>query len=157
MEQLVDPKFPGRGIVGLCYTSNKSARQVQDVLIVSKWRYWEFIALSTLHWAEDLGIVENAGLVMAAAYEPKKGSGEIFSQHLTRCREIVGDKLWFLVPGIGTQGGFIAETVRASFVGYGSIAINSSSDIIFASSGEDFAEAAAKKAQQLRDSIRACM
>lgn len=149
MEFLVNKSYPGRAIVGLCYTSNPSAREVQDVKMADETPYWEFMAKTILKWAEELGVVENAGLVMAAAYENPKGSGKIFSEHLKRCREIVGDKLWFLIPGIGTQGGFIKETVRASFTGFGSIAINSSSDIIFASSGEDFAEAAAEKAEQL--------
>ena len=89
---------------------------------------------------------------MAAAYQI---GGIIYSYHLSYVREeIVGDKLWFLIPGVGTQGGFIEETVKAAYVGAGSIAINSSSGIIFASSGEDFAQAAAKKAKALRDQIR---
>ncbi|MFH1367321.1 MAG: orotidine-5'-phosphate decarboxylase [Patescibacteria group bacterium] len=154
MEYLVDNKnYPGRAIVGLCYTSNPSAREVQDVRMEDGRYYWELIAEKTLKWAEDLGIVDNAGLVMAAAYEHPKGTGNISSYHLLRCREIVGDKLWFLIPGIGTQGGFIEETVKAAYTGPGSIAINSSSGIIFASQDNDFAEAAAQKAKELRDEI----
>lgn len=154
MEYLVNKNCLGRALVGLCYTSNPSARETQDVKLADGRHYWEFMAMTILSWAESLGVVENAGLVMAAAFENSKGSGNIFSEHLTRCREIVGDKLWFLIPGVGTQGGYIAETVRAAFAGYGSIAINSSSEINFASSGEDFADAAAEKARQLRDAIR---
>lgn len=157
MEHLVDRDHLGRALVGLCYTSNPSARQVQDVKMHDGRAYWELIAETTLAWAEELGVVENAGLVMAAAYEKPKGSGEIFSEHLTRCREIVGGKLWFLIPGVGTQGGYVAETVRAAYEGLGSIVINSSSGIIFASDGEDFAEAAGKKAKELRDAIREAM
>ena len=84
---------------------------------------------------------------MAAAYENPKVSGNIYSKHLRKCRQTVGDKLWFLIPGVGTQGGFIAETINDAYVGPGSIAINSSSEINFASAGEDFAEAAAEKAR----------
>lgn len=61
--------------------------------------------------------------------------------------------MWFLIPGIGTQGGFIEETVKHSYAGPGSIAINSSSGIIFASQEDDFMEAAAMKARELRDQI----
>ena len=155
MEQLVDKNHPERAIVGLCYTSNPSAREIQDLHLVNGFPLWESIAWKTVLWANELGITKNAGLVMAAAYEKTKGSGYIYSEHLTRCREIVGDKLWFLIPGIGTQGGFITETVRAAFRGPGSIAINSSSGITDASSGTDFAEAAGAKACELRDQIRA--
>ncbi len=157
MEYLVDKGHMGRAIVSLCYTSNSSARQVQDVKLDDGRYYWEFIAQTVLKWAEDLGVVENAGLVMAAAYENPKGSGKIFSEHLSKGREIVGDKLWFLIPGIGTQGGAIAETVKTGFTGYGSVAINSSSGITFASSGGDYAEAAGEKAKELRDAIRSSM
>ncbi|MFA6587503.1 MAG: orotidine-5'-phosphate decarboxylase [Patescibacteria group bacterium] len=157
MEFLVDKSYPGRAIVGLCYTSNPSAREVQNLLIDNRMPLWEVIAIMTFQWAKDLGILENAGLVMAAAYEEPKGSGHIYDRHLIRCREIVGDKLWFLIPGIGNQGGFIEQTVKAAYIGPGSIAINSSSDIIFASTGEDYAQAAVNKAKALRDAIRATM
>jgi len=156
MEFLINKeKYPGRALVGLCYTSNKSAREVQDVKLADGRLYWEFMAETILKWAEELGVVDDAGLVMAAAHKDPSDPAKIFSYHLTRVREIVGNKLWFLIPGIGTQGGFVEETVRASFTGPGSIAINSSSGITFASSSEDFAEAAARKAQKLRDQIRA--
>jgi orotidine-5'-phosphate decarboxylase len=158
MSQLVDKDNFGRAIVGLCYTSNPSAREVQDVLLADGRVYWEFIAERTLAWAEELGVVEDAGLVMAAAYELQKGSGEIFSQHLTRGREIVGDKMWYLIPGVGTQEGFIKETVKASYNGAGSIAINSSSGITTKSLGPDFAEASSNEsqrlAQQMFDALR---
>lgn len=154
MEQLVDEDNLGRAIVGLCYTSNKSVREIQDVKLADGRHYWEFVAETILHWAWQLGITYDAGLVMAAAYEIKKGSGEIFSWHLSRGREIVGDKLWFLIPGIGTQQGFIEETVKAAYAGPGSIAINSSSGITFASMGPDFAKAVAGAAFDLWKQIR---
>ncbi|MFA5986784.1 MAG: orotidine-5'-phosphate decarboxylase [Parcubacteria group bacterium] len=155
MKPLFDPAHPGRAIVGLCYTSNPEAREVQDVLLADGRQYWEFIAKTILRWAWEIGVNENAGLVMAAAYETFKGSGEIFSEHLSKCRQIVGSGLWFLIPGVGTQGGFVEETIKAAYAGPGSIAINSSSDIIFASSGDDYAEASGKKSQILCDQIRA--
>lgn len=154
MEFFADQNHTERSIVGLCYTSNSSAREIQNQKLESGEYLWEFIAKRTLAWANDLGITENAGLVMAAAYEEEKGSGKIKTDHLTRCREIVGDKFWFLIPGVGAQGGFAKETVQASFAGFGSIAVNSSSDINFASSGFDFAEAAAQKAKELHEELQ---
>lgn len=150
MQFLVDQKNLGRAIVGLCYTSNPSARETQDVLLGDGRRYWEFMADTTFRWAKDLGIVEDAGLVMAAAYElPPKGSGNIYSEHLLRCRQIVGNHLWFLVPGIGAQGGFIEKTIEDAYLGYGSMAINSSSGITFKSMDTDYAKAAGKEASDL--------
>lgn len=145
----------GKALVGLCYTSNPDAREIQDIRLDDESLLWEYIAEKTIGWAEDLGVLADAGLVMAAAHETKKGSGEITSRHLSVGREIVGDTMWFLIPGIGTQGGEITETVQTAFCGPGSIAINSSSGIIFASQGEDYAASAANEAMKLRDQIRA--
>lgn len=153
MAALVDKeKWAGKGLVGLCYTSNPDARQVQDFYVagamigVEGCFLWEYFAQWILEWAEQLNVLEDTGLVMAAAYNPNKDLPEIHSRHLTRCRKIVGGKLWFLIPGIGAQGGFIEETVRTAYAGPGSIAINSSSDIIF---NKD----PAAKAKQLCDAI----
>lgn len=155
LTQLVDPKNPERAIVGLCYTSNPSAREVQDVRIVGGEHYWEFMAKSILRWAKEAGAIKNAGLVMAAAY--KDQSSQTTSFHLKRVRQIVGDEMWFLIPGVGAQGGLIEETVKASFTGYGSIAINSSSGITTKSLGPDYAEAAAEEAKKLMNQMAAAI
>lgn len=146
-----------KALVGLCYTSNPDAREVQDVSLANGQFYWQFIAERTRVWARELRVQENAGLVMAAAYEWPKGSGHILSRHLISCRQIVGVDMWFLIPGVGAQGGAVEATVQAAHRGPGSIAINSSSEIDFASSGTDFAEAAAGKAEELRDQINAAL
>ncbi|MEA2007057.1 MAG: orotidine-5'-phosphate decarboxylase [Patescibacteria group bacterium] len=159
MEHFVDTSARWRSIVGLCYTSNSAAREVQDIVIEDGRYLWERIAELMLGWAKDLEVDENAGLVMAAAYEKEKGSGEVFSWHLSRCREIVSDRMWFLIPGIGAQEGFARQTVLNSGVdgkkaGPGEVAINSSSKIDFASDGEDYAEAAGVEVETLMNQIR---
>lgn len=147
----------GKGIVGVCYTSNPDARAIQDLLVSVEGNLvplWEVIAGNVLQWSKELGVVGNAGLVMAAAYEDPNKKGQIYSYHLVRGREIVGDDLWFLIPGVGAQGGYVEETVQACFRGSGSIAINSSSGITNVSQEDDYAQAAAGAAEELRDQIR---
>lgn len=154
MKELVDKTNPGTAIVGLCYTSNPSARQVQDVILQDGRRYWEFIAECTLEWAADFDVLADAGLVMAAAHPlSKKEPEKIVSEHLVKGRKIVDDDLWFLIPGIGTQGGFVEETTRTAYQGPGSIAVNSSSGIIFAGSDSKFTQAAEDKAMELKEQI----
>lgn len=60
----------------------------------------------------------------------------------------------FLIPGIGTEGGDLEKTLKYApdKNGRGMI-INSGSAIIFASSGEDFAQAARFKALELHNQI----
>jgi orotidine-5'-phosphate decarboxylase len=93
MEYLVSKEHPGRAIVGLCYTSNKSARETQDVRLANGQAYWEFMARTIHKWAKELGVVADAGLVMAAAHKDPRDSKKIFSFHLSHVRKIVGNEL----------------------------------------------------------------
>ena len=70
-------------------------------------------------------------------------------------RALAGD-LPLLVPGIGAQGGDIDAAVAAGATpdGFGMV-VNSSRAILYASEGEDFAEAAAAAALATRDALRA--
>ena len=69
---------------------------------------------------------------------------------LARIREITGD-MPFLVPGVGAQGGDVAALMAAGQGG--SLIINSSRAVLYASSAEDFAEAARATAIATRDEI----
>ena len=62
-------------------------------------------------------------------------------------REFCPDN-FFLVPGVGAQGGSAEEVIAGGANSKGGLLINSSRGIIYSSSGEDFAEAA--KAAALR-------
>jgi len=150
MEFFAEKTKPETAIVGLAYTSNPSAREMQEVRLPDGRQYWEYVAGNIFRWSQELGITANAGLVMAAAY---KRENKTYAWHLWRGRRIVGDALWFLIPGIGTQGGYIEETIEKAYAGPGSVAINSSSEIIFASQEQNFALAAGKKARELQNQI----
>lgn len=146
LESLIDKKHMGRALVGLGRTSNLDGWEVQDRVGVDGLTTWEFMVDRIRAWSKELGVLADAGVVMGAAHKDQKDPSKIYSAHLSRARELVGDDLWFLIPGIGTQGGFIKETIKAAYVGPGSIAINSSSGIILA-------DHPAGAAEELRDSI----
>jgi orotidine-5'-phosphate decarboxylase len=58
------------------------------------------------------------------------------------------------VPGVGAQGGDVAAAVRAGRTEDGlGMVLNSSRGIIYAGSGEGFADAARAAARTLRDEI----
>jgi orotidine-5'-phosphate decarboxylase len=75
----------------------------------------------------------------------------VYVEHLQRAREITGKDVLFLEPGIGTQGGFTEETIRASWTGPGSILPSASSAITQASLESDFAYRAKQAAQEIHD------
>ncbi len=74
--------------------------------------------------------------------------GATYPTELADVRSIVGD-MPLLVPGVGAQGGNAATVMQhgASANGRGLI-VSSSRAILYASSGDDFAEAARAEAQR---------
>lgn len=153
LKSLVSPEYPGRALVGLGRTSNAEAWEVQDAKMEDGRPYWEFMVGRLLAWSEEFGVLEDAGVVMGAAYPDPTDATKIYSEHLYRARGIIGDKMWELIPGIGTQGGAIKETVQAAYIGPGTIAVNSSSAITNVTMEANFAEASAAAAKNLRDEM----
>ena len=72
---------------------------------------------------------------------------------LKEVRRIV-PKHFLLVPGVGAQGGSLEEVCKNGFVeGEAGLLINASRSIIYASKGEDFAEAAAAEARRMQQQM----
>lgn len=138
-----------KGVIVLCRTSNKGAIEFQDLTIAQfngnpgcpKFTpLYQFVAKQIAQSWNGNG---NCLLVVGATY-PKE---------LAEIREIVGD-MPILIPGIGAQGGDIEKTIKAGKDSRGmGMIINSSRGIIFASSGEDFAEAARRETLKLNEEI----
>lgn len=130
-----------KGIIVLAKTSNPGAGEFQDLLVGPKQEpLYQVVAR---HVSEQWNTNGNCGIVIGATYP----------QDLSKARAIVGD-MPILIPGIGAQGGAIAETVTAgkNSKGQGMI-INAARSIIFASHGDDFAQAARAATTRLRDEI----
>ena len=80
-------------------------------------------------------------------------AGATFPEELGEIRRIVGDTP-LLVPGIGAQGGDVEKVMKNGVDNNGNgLIITSSRGIIYASSGDDFAEAARQATISLRDTI----
>ena len=62
-----------------------------------------------------------------------------------------------LVPGVGAQGGSLAEVVQHGITSEIGLLVNSSRGILYASQGEDFAAAAAAQAQALQAEMEQLM
>lgn len=67
-------------------------------------------------------------------------------------REICPDN-FFLVPGVGAQGGTVSEVVRYGMNRHCGLLVNSSRGVIYAGKGEGFAEASAAAAKALADEM----
>jgi len=123
----------------LCRTSNSSARDFQDIKSKDIPLY-QTVANKIRDW-NSYG---NCGAVVGATYPDE----------LKIIREILGEDIPILIPGIGVQGGDVESTVKHGTNKEGEMAIIvSSRSIIYAGKDQQFAEAAGKAASSLRDEI----
>ena len=132
--------YKEKGIIVLCKMSNAGSGEFQDLEIDSKKLYAHVAEQVKNDWNSD----GNCLLVVGATHPSE----------LAEVRSIVGDDMVLLVPGLGAQGGDAEATLKAGLNANGDgLIINSSRAILYASDGEDFAEAAAKAALKARDEI----
>jgi len=128
-----------KGVVILCRTSNPGSRDLQDRLIGARKLYQVVAELAAQRWNSR----GNCLLIVGATYP-----GD-----LAEVRALVGN-MPLLVPGVGAQGGDVAQVVQNGQTERGTgLIISSSRAILYASSGEDFASAARAATQQLRGQI----
>jgi orotidine-5'-phosphate decarboxylase len=134
-------RFADKGVVVLCKTSNPGSAELQDLKLEAGHPLFLEVAERA---ARDWNTNHNLSLVVGATYP----------RELAEVRRRVGD-MPLLVPGIGAQGGDLEATLKAGLRpdGWG-LLINSSRGILYASSGEDFAEAAGRAARELS---KACL
>jgi orotidine-5'-phosphate decarboxylase len=137
-------KHAGKGVIILCRTSNPGGSDLQFLNVSPDGEpiYLHVAKLAAKQW-------NTSGQISLVV-------GATFPDEIAKVRAIVGE-MPLLIPGIGAQGGDIDATVKAGSIpnqpGTGMM-INSSRAILYASSGNDFAEAARKVAIATRDALR---
>ena len=131
-------KDPNQGVFVLAVTSNAGAKDFQYLTVKGKPLY-EHVIGRVKKW----NTAKNCGLVVGAT-RPRE---------LKRVRSLAPE-MPLLIPGVGAQGGDLRLAVRYGCDKRGEMAIvNSSRSIIYASSGEDFAEQARNAAMAMREEM----
>lgn len=140
----------GKGAFLLCRTSNPGGDDLQNQRLASvegQPLLYEHVArLAQGPW----NLNGQLGLVVGATYPAE----------IERVRELA-PTLPLLIPGVGAQGGDAVATVKAGWranadgSSAGSVIVNSSRAVLYASSGEDHAAAARQVAMQTRDTLEA--
>ena len=135
---------PEKGAFIWCRGSNRGAADIQDLPVDGVGDLKQPLYLRLARRSQQRASQGNLGLVVGATAP----------QQLADVRGICPD-LPLLIPGIGAQGGDLADSVRSGVDSVGRLAvINASRSVIYASSGDDYASAARNAASNLRDGIR---
>ncbi|OOG54918.1 orotidine-5'-phosphate decarboxylase [Polaromonas sp. C04] len=137
-------QYEGKGAFLLCRTSNPGGDDLQNQRLSSvpgEPLLYEHVArLAQGPW----NLNGQLGLVVGATYPAE----------IERVRALA-PTVPLLIPGVGAQGGDAAATVKAGWRADAPIVVNSSRAILYASSGEGFAEAARRAARKTRDVLQA--
>ena len=142
-------KHHGKGAFLLCRTSNPGGDDLQNQRLASvegQPLLYEHIAkLAQGPW----NVNGQLGLVVGATYPAE----------IERVRSLA-PTLPLLIPGVGAQGGDAVATIKAGYrqskgATTGAVIVSSSRAILYASSGDDFAQAARQEAMRTRDLLKA--
>jgi orotidine-5'-phosphate decarboxylase len=132
-------KFEGKWVILLAHTSNPGSSDFQ--LIESKVtgrKLYEEVLIKSKQW----GSADQLMYVVGATQ----------SEKIESIRTLVPEH-FFLVPGIGAQGGDLELVSKFGMNKQCGLLVNSARSIIYAASDKDFAKSAGKEAGKLRDEM----
>lgn len=130
--------YDGKWVILLALTSNKGSSDFQLTEDKEGEKLFEKVIRVSQTWSGDDAMMYVVGATQ----------GERFAD-IRR----VAPTSFLLVPGVGAQGGSLAEVAKYGMTSDCGLIVNSSRAIIYASSGTDFADAATKAATAVRDEM----
>lgn len=129
--------YEGKWVILLALTSNKGAFDFQYTESEGK-KLFEKVLETSKKWGNEDNMMYVVGATKA--------------DQLSVVRDIVPNS-FFLVPGVGAQGGSLEEVCKYGLNKDCGLLVNSSRGIIYASNGEDYAERAAEEARKLQEQM----
>ncbi len=127
--------FDGKWVILLALTSNVGSKDFQNLTLNNDKQLFEEVLTKSQEWGSSEQLMYVVGATKA--------------DMLQKIRSIVPDH-FLLVPGVGAQGGSLEEVSIFGMNKQCGLLVNSSRAIIYASSGEDFAEKAAQEALKVQ-------
>lgn len=126
--------YKGKWTILLAATSNPGSADFQRLKLESGEFLYEQVVRTATGWGGDDSLMFVVGATRV--------------DELARIRTLAPN-YFFLVPGVGAQGGDLEEVCKAAMTSDCGILVNASRSIIYASSGPDWSEAAEKEAGRL--------
>jgi orotidine-5'-phosphate decarboxylase len=130
--------FDGKWVILLALTSNEGSMDFQLTLSKEGKPLFQDVLEKSSQW----GTPENLMYVVGATRGEK----------IAEVRSIVPEH-FFLVPGVGAQGGSLEEVAKYGMNAHCGLLVNSSRGIIYAGNGTDFANSARKEAAKLQEEM----
>lgn len=135
--------FKDKWVILLALTSNAGSMdfQLSEVCVpgsTHELKLYQYIIQHAQKWGN-----EDKLMFVVGATHPE----------LFRDIRLIASKNFLLVPGVGAQGGSLAEISRIGFNSECGLIVNSSRQIIYASSGEDFADCAAAEVKKIQSEM----
>lgn len=130
--------YEGKWVILLALTSNKGSHDFQLIKDQSGTPLFESVINTSSQWAGPEEMMYVVGATQGRMFEEIRR---------------VAPHSFLLVPGVGAQGGSLEDVCRYGLTDDCGLLVNSSRGIIYASSGEDFAQAATAEACKLRDQM----
>lgn len=135
--------YKDRWSIILALTSNPSAEDFETVPDAKGIALYERVLRRSRHWGSPVDTMYVVGATRAESLEAVR---KIVPRH------------FLLVPGVGAQGGSLEDVVKYGYIADEcGLLVNSSRGIIYASSGEDYAEAAGAAAAEMAQRMRMLM
>ena len=131
--------YQDKWVILLALTSNKGSQDFQNEIITGGDSLYQKVIQTSSKWGSD----EQLMYVVGATHPEQLGE----------IRRMI-PKHFLLIPGVGAQGGDLISVSNQSINEDCGIIVNSSRGIIYASNGEDFAEAAAQKATEMQELMK---
>ena len=139
-EDCVTPFFKtGKWVIILALTSNHGSSDFQQITLNSGKKLFQKVMQTASTW----GTPDNTMFVLGATHPSE----------IQECRDEFPDH-FFLIPGVGAQGGDLDAICAAGLNSDGGLFINASRSILYASQNSDFAEKAYAEASALNSIIR---
>ena len=131
--------YEGKWVILLALTSNKGSHDFQLIEDNKGKRLFEYVLETSAKWASSDEMMYVVGATQGAMFQDIRK---------------VSPNSFLLVPGVGAQGGSLEEVAKYGMIDDCGLLVNSSRGIIYASNGEDFAEAAARESEKLALQMR---
>lgn len=131
-------EFEGKWVILLALTSNEGSKDFQVLETEGGKPLFQQVLEKSQEWGSD----ENLMYVVGATRGEK----------IAEVRKYAPDH-FFLVPGVGAQGGSLQEVAQYGMNKECGLLVNSSRGIIYASNGEDFGAKAGQAAKELQQEM----